>query len=241
MKNEKPRTSLNVFDEHNSPDRRSFLKVGALAAAAGTVATAGLLPNAARAQETGVSVPTPMSPPEQAALPVILEKASAHTQVSLSIFNSKANLVKGWPLLSPAYFILPANSLITMSINDYDDGPSPLPAGMEKYGKVFGTVGNVAIYAMNEPGEVVDVANVGQMTEGAHSEVPIQQVAHTFTVPALNLNVPLTASQTITFMFNTGAPGMYEWLCEAPCGNAPSGMGGPMMTLGFMKGYIFVK
>ncbi len=239
MDNKKSGTSFEASEAQ--PDRRNFLKVGALAAAAGTVATASLMPGTARASGMGITVPTPTSPPEQAALPVILAKAVPHVQICASIFNSKANLVKGWPLMSPAYFMVPANSLVTMSISDYDDGPSPLFPSMAKYDKVSGTVGNIAIYAMNEPGEVIDVANVGQVPEGAHSQVPIAQVAHTFTVPAMNLNVPLTASQTITFMFNTGAPGMYEWLCEAPCGDAPGGMGGPMMTLGFMRGYMFVK
>lgn len=223
-----------------SPVRRNFLKVGALAAAAGSVATASLLPTAAEAAAPGIAVPTPMSPPEKAPLPAVLQQSLPHTQISLDIFNSKANLVKGWPLYSPAYFVLPANSLITMSINDYDNGPSPLLAGMEKFAKVSGTVGNVAIYAMNMKNEKVS-KGVGQVAPGVHSRMSPKQVAHTFTVPAMGLNVPTTGLQTVTFMFYTGEPGMYEWICEAPCGVGSDGMGGPMMVLGFMRGYMFVK
>lgn len=240
MTKETPTQPTTDIENDAMSARRNFLKLGALAAAAGSVATASLLPGTAEAAQSGVTVPTPMSPPLKAALPKILDEAAPHTQIALSIFNSKANLVKGWPLYSPAYFILPANSLITMSINDYDDGPAALLPGMEKFAKVAGTVGNVAIYAMNSKGEAASKA-VGQVKPGVHSEVSPKQVAHTFTVPSMGINVPSTALQTATFMFYTGAPGMYEWVCEAPCGGDPDGMGGAMMVLGFMRGYMFVK
>lgn len=228
-------------DDEVSPVRRNFLKVGALAAAAGSIATASLLPATAEAAApSGIVVPTPMSPPQKAPLPAVLQQSVKHTQIALDIFNSKANLVKGWPLYSPAYFILPAHSLITMSINDYDNGPSPLLPGMEKFAKVSGTVGNVAIYAMNTKGEKA-TAGVGQIAPGVHSSMSPKQPAHTFTVPAMGLNVPTTALQTVTFMFYTGDPGMYEWLCQAPCGVGSDGMGGPMMVLGYMRGYMFVQ
>lgn len=61
------------------------------------------------------------------------------------------------------------------------------------------------------------------------------QVAHTFTIPALHLNVPIPGDVapgasyvTVTFTFRTEAAGVYRWRCFAPCGKGPDGESGPM-------------
>lgn len=245
MAKDETQTNQAVSEQGVASDRRGVLKMGALAAAAGSVAAAGLFSSSAQAAGTEalihVNTPAPANPPEYAPIPMKnMEEAAPHVQVSLDIFNSAANLDKGWPILSPAFFWLPAFALVTMTINCYDNGPSPLLPGMEGYSKVYGTVGNSAIYAMNARFEKAS-KGVGQIAPGVHSEVPNAMIAHTFTVPAMKLNVPVTAEQTATFMFYTDKPGMYEWVCMAPCGVGEKGMGGPMVVPGFMRGYMFVK
>jgi len=240
MNTDETTPSSATTEQGGSTDRRGLLKFGALAAAAGSVAAAGLFSSSAEAAQGGVLVPSPATQPQEAALPKLLEKAATHTQISLDIFNSAANLIKGWPLVSPAYFILPAFSLVTMSINCYDDGPAALLAGFSAFANVSGTVGDIAIYAMNEQSEKRS-KDVGQVAPGAHSKIPANQISHTLTVPGLKLNVPVTALQTVSFMFYTDKPGMYEWMCEAPCGSGKEGMEGAMETLNFMRGYMFVK
>jgi len=85
--------------------------------------------------------------------------------------------------------------------------------------------------------------------------------AHTFTIPDLDVNVPLPgispnakntcsvtpctvdqAHNTITFSFRAPGPGTYRWQCFVPCGaGSLFGNGGPMQTIGYMSGLIEVS
>jgi plastocyanin len=62
------------------------------------------------------------------------------------------------------------------------------------------------------------------------SKLPI---GHTFTIPSLNINIPIPPDTIVTFTYTFSNPGVYEYMCEAPCG---SGMG----LTGYMNGYIIV-
>jgi hypothetical protein len=84
--------------------------------------------------------------------------------------------------------------------------------------------------------------------------------AHTFTVPDIDLSVPLEgvnanaknqcgvapctlaeAHNTITFSFRSPGPGSYRWQCFVPCAAGfLDGFGGPMQTIGYMDGMIDV-
>ena len=84
--------------------------------------------------------------------------------------------------------------------------------------------------------------------------------AHTFTIPDIDLSVPLPgvadnaknqcasapctlaqAHTTITFSFRAPGPGTYRWQCFVPCGLATLfGNGGPMQTIGYMDGLLEV-
>jgi hypothetical protein len=86
-------------------------------------------------------------------------------------------------------------------------------------------------------------------------------VGHTFTVPDLNINVPLPgnnpsaknfcgaapcpltdAHMTIKFHFTSPGPGNYRWQCFIPCGlGYLYGNGGPMQTIGYMGGFLEVQ
>jgi hypothetical protein len=139
-------------------------------------------------------------------------------------------------------FSVPAGSKIDMTIYGYD-GCTPLRNNF--FGGVTGTIGGVAS---------VD----GKPTKGINSWSGCN-VGHTFSIPALNLNVPmatpsLTANlcgtspctsgphRTMTFSFMTPRmAGTYFWQCRVPCGGGfIDGFGGPMQTFGFMTGNMEV-
>jgi hypothetical protein len=139
-------------------------------------------------------------------------------------------------------FKVPAGSKIDMTIYGYD-GCTPLRNPV--FGQVTGTIGGVE----DVNGKPVKVIN---SWSGCN-------VGHTFSIPGINLNVPmaspgLTASlcgtspctsgphETMTFSFMTPrTTGEYFWQCRVPCGGGfLDGFGGPMQTIGFMTGNMEV-
>ena len=140
-------------------------------------------------------------------------------------------------------FSVPAGSRIDMTILGYD-GCTPLRNNL--WSGVTGTLGGVAY----ENGKPFTVLN---SWSGCN-------VAHTFSIPSVGLNVPmgspsLTANlcgtspcttnnphETMTFSFMTPRlAGTYFWQCRIPCGGGfIDGFGGPMQTFGFMTGNMEV-
>ncbi len=138
---------------------------------------------------------------------------------------------------------LPAYTRIDVTVLEYDGGHA---LRNQVWAKVQGTIGGV----MTLNGKTV--RQVSPQT--AYGET------HTFTVPALGLNVPFagvngnsptfctTAPCTpshvhnvIKFSFMTRAPGQYHWQCMFPCAAGYlDGNGGPMQTLGYMDGFLKV-
>jgi hypothetical protein len=139
---------------------------------------------------------------------------------------------------------LPAHSRINVTIDQYDSGS---PLRNQEIGQIEGTVGGVAV--INGKATKIINANVGN------------GVGHTFSVPSLNINVPLlgvngsasnfcataapcgsAAHNVITFSFNTPGPGNYRFQCFVPCGlGYLYGNGGPMSTIGYMGGFLEVS
>jgi hypothetical protein len=157
--------------------------------------------------------------------------------VSYFIQNPKTH---AW--IHTTLFKVPAGSKIDMTIYGYD-GCTPLRN--QVFGGVSGTIGGVE----NVNGKPVKVIN---SWSGCN-------VAHTFSIPTLNLNVPmaspgLTANlcgtspctsgphETVTFSFmSPRTTGDYFWQCRVPCGGGfVDGFGGPMQTIGFMTGNMEV-
>jgi hypothetical protein len=139
-------------------------------------------------------------------------------------------------------FKVPAGSKIDMTIYGYD-GCTPLRNPY--FSKVTGTTGGVA-YVNGKPESQIN------SWSGCN-------VAHTFSIPGINLNVPmaspsLTATlcgtspctsgphETMTFSFTSPTTtGNYFWQCRVPCGGGfIDGFGGPMQTIGFMTGNMEV-
>ncbi len=153
-----------------------------------------------------------------------------HVQVTMNIVINQPGYHKDWPAYAPATLRVPAYSLVTLTIRNYDLGDTPLPKG-SPFSAVQGTVGNVA-YA---DGRVF-------------TALAAEKVAHTFTIPLLNINVPLPGDSAtgksyseVTFTFRTGAAGSYYFRCFDPCGIGAIGWEGPMMTRGYMLGTLTVQ
>jgi hypothetical protein len=144
--------------------------------------------------------------------------------------------------LHTTVFKVPAGSTVNMTILGYD-GCTPLRNPY--FGKVTGTIGGV-MYVNGRPETELNswgACNVG----------------HTFSIPGINLNVPMATpnlaaglcgtspctsgpKQTMTFSFHTPkTAGTYFWQCRIPCGGGfIDGFGGPMQTFGFMTGNMEV-
>jgi hypothetical protein len=139
-------------------------------------------------------------------------------------------------------FQVPQHTRINVTIYQYDSGS---PLRNQQLGQVTGTAANVATLN-GKLFRVID-SNSGN------------GVGHTFTIPALGINVPLYADNpnanlcgtapcttssphnVIRFSFTTPGPGNYRWQCFVPCGAGwLFGNGGGMSQLGYMGGFMKV-
>ncbi len=127
------------------------------------------------------------------------------------------NPLNGWPQYTPANFSIPRGE-VTITIVD-DDVPMSFPGCNCN---VTGTLGNVE-YVNGTATHLVSNANV----------------AHTFDVPSLGINVLSPAMSTVTFTAFFNQTGTFSWICEAPCG-AASPTAPPMGVPGYMAGTISV-
>jgi hypothetical protein len=149
---------------------------------------------------------------------------SATVHVTTLIVNEK----NGWPKYTRPFWTVTKGDTVVLTIKSYDNGTSPLSKD-SPYGQVLGTLNGTE--TIN--GKVV-------------RSVPDNRVAHTFTVPALGLNIVVPAAPnkgfvTVVATFKVTKAGTFDWQCEAPCGTTSSGWGGPMLTPGWMQGSITVK
>ncbi len=143
------------------------------------------------------------------------------------------------------YFAVPANTKVNITILGYD-GCTPLRNPV--WGQVTGTIGGV---------EYVNGTPVSELNSWSGCNVQ-----HTFTMPALGINVPIASPTTlnqnnnlcgtspctsgphevVTFSFMTPkVGGTFRWQCIIPCGlGYLDGNGGPMGTPGYMSGQMEV-
>ena len=153
-----------------------------------------------------------------------------HVQMNLNIVINQPGMQKDWPAYAPNTLVVPANSIVTVTLRDDDMGDTPLPKG-SPFTTVQGVVGGVA-YADGH----------------AYTALAPDKIAHTFTIPQLHINVPLPGDTTtgkpygvVTFTFRTGAAGSYYFQCFDPCGTGANGWEGPMVTKGYMHGTLTVQ
>jgi hypothetical protein len=156
----------------------------------------------------------------------------------------------GWVTYCPSTtWQLPANSLITVVIKQYDSA-----SGLynDFFQKVQGTVGGVAMYNKKPMSQINgdDAAHTFTIQSQPDEPNPLFVSVPLLGVPdnapnnvTVNGN-PYPTPNVIEFQFRTGPAGhTYIWHCYVPCGNdreSPYGFSGPMATTGFMAGTITV-
>lgn len=140
-------------------------------------------------------------------------------------------------LKSSANITLPINTLIKLTIVDYDDGNASLRS--PQYSNVQGTVNGTITYVNN------DNVNSSQGPDGivlkggqTVSSVPPDEIAHTFTIPSLNINIPVPLSSTVVAYIKIDKMGNFAWFCETACGAGDNGLVGAMDTPGWMVGNL---
>ncbi len=138
------------------------------------------------------------------------------------------NPVNGMDEYFPANFTVPSNTLVVITITNYDNGTNLIAP---QYSQVAGTVGGSAT-----------IWKDGSSTPQTYSSVAVTDVAHTFTINqgGLHLNVPVPPAgptglpTTVRFSAEFTTPGSFTWMCMAPCD--PNSMATP----GYMTGTLTV-
>ena len=142
------------------------------------------------------------------------------TPVSYVNLTIDVNNTTGYPYYTPANFSVPAGVAI-FTIMDYDDpinwSGCPCP--------VTGTVGDI------------EVINGTPM-----SVVPATNVAHTFNIPELGLQVLSPGGGVaVQFKVDLTHAGAFSWYCLAPCGTGANPYNSPPMGVpGLMTGTMTV-
>lgn len=140
-------------------------------------------------------------------------------------------------LESSANIAVPAHRLIRLVIICYDDGPANLTSS--QYATVSGTLNNEVYEVSNDNVNSSQGLTGIQVTGGQNvSSVSPDDVAHTFTVPQIGLNIPIMPSSTVTAYFTLNQSGTFSWFCQTECGSGPNGLQGAMATKGWMTGSI---
>jgi hypothetical protein len=165
-------------------------------------------------------------------VPVAAAAAPTTTHVALDILPVKpGGPAQNWPAyVASTPLTVPANTLVTVTIRNFDLGNAAMPANSPLL-TVRGTAGGTATFN-------------GQ----PYASLGATQVAHTFTLPQLGINVPIPGDApdnasflTVTFSFHTGKAGTYTFECFAPCGTGSSGFDGPMASMAYMRGTLMVR
>jgi heme/copper-type cytochrome/quinol oxidase subunit 2 len=176
--------------------------------------------------------------------PVTTQSSSPYQLALIEPMNSAWNMTLAQPqffvvgsggLKSSANISLPVNRMIQLTIVSYD---TPTTGSTDQEGVVSGTVGGT-VYLINGTG-----ASMSSMPEpwGKNvTSIPGAALAHTFSIPQLNINVPVVGGDTtIAYLYFT-KPGTYSWTCLTPCGFGPNGAQGAMSKPGWMTGTITVS
>ena len=136
-------------------------------------------------------------------------------------------------LTSSASINLPLHRTIQLTIVSYD---TPTPGSTNDMGMVTGTVGG-SVNLMNGT-----IATMGNMEWRQNvTSVPGAALAHTFTIPQLNINIPVVGGSTVIAYLYFDKAGTYTWICLTPCGFGAKGDQGAMSTSGWMAGQITVQ
>ena len=161
-------------------------------------------------------------------------------------FNSSVGDQPAYYVLTPnglqpsTHLTFPINTLVKLTIVNYDDGNATLLES--QYANVEGTVNGTITYVNNDN---VNSTNGGSgiVLNGGETvkSIPPDIIAHTFTIPSLNINIPVPLSSTVVAYIKITTAGNFQWMCETACGAGPSGTLAAMDTPGWMTGDVEVS
>ncbi len=154
--------------------------------------------------------------------------ASPHVTVTMQLITNTTGKLGGQPKFTNANWTVKKGETVTVRIINHDDGTAPLTGNYMKYVKVMGTTSGSELVSGKTVKTVSDI-----------------NIAHTFTVVGLGLNLPIPAAPTgktnvIVATFVAKKAGTFVWHCFAPCGSGANGMAGAMSTMTWMEGHITV-
>lgn len=129
----------------------------------------------------------------------------------------------------PANFTVPVNTLVIVTITNYDNGTNVVAP---QYAQVTGTADGTATAIM-----------AGSSAPQSYSSLPLTNIAHTLTLMQgpVHLNVPVPPAgptglpTVVQFSAEFTQVGSFVWNCMAPCDS------GSMATPGLMAGMITVE
>ena len=163
-----------------------------------------------------------------------------------NMFNSTVGDQPAYYVLTPnglqpaMHLSFPLDTLFRLTIVNYDDGNASLL--QSQYSNVEGTVNGTMTYVNNDNvnstyGGSGIVLNGGQTV----TSVPPDLIAHTFTIPSLNINIPVPVNSTVTAYLKITTAGNFQWMCQTACGAGPAGTLAAMDTPGWMTGDVEVS
>jgi hypothetical protein len=161
-------------------------------------------------------------------------------------FNSTVGEQPAYYVLTPSglqpatHLTFPMNSLVKLTIINYDDGNATLLNA--QYTSVQGTVNGTMTYVNNDNVNSTYGGN-GIVIIGGQTvtSVPPDMIAHTFTIPTLNINIPIPVSSIVVAYIKITTAGTFQWMCETACGFGPAGTLAAMETPGWMLGDVEVS
>lgn len=151
-----------------------------------------------------------------AAPPASAAPSGPVTYLNLTVYIDPSN---GFPEYSPANFSAPmGRTVFTIVDNDSPMSWTGCPC------PVTGTVGGI---------ELINGTPFGR--------VPATNVAHTFNIPVLGLQVLSPGLSVVQFSVDLTSKGVFFWYCFAPCGTGANPYNTPPMgTPGYMTGALTV-
>jgi hypothetical protein len=149
-----------------------------------------------------------------------------------------------WVSYSTTSLEVPAHSLVTITLNQYDSGASLLNPFFDM---VQGTEGTATLngkpFTSISPDNVAHTFTLrgipGNNPQDLFVSVPMERLTDEEEAKPLANGYP--KPNVIQFSFIVGGPGKYQWNCEFPCGTSYQGFGGPMSTIGYMAGTLTVS
>ena len=135
--------------------------------------------------------------------------------LNLSIFE---NPKTGTEFYVPANFTIPADTLVEVTLDDYDTGASTVAP---EYAQVCGTVNDT----IESDGHAVHSLEVGTI---AHTMTITNGTYAGFNVPVPAANATSARPARISFSVYFAVPGQYRWECKASCGQTQMSLDGKM-------------